>query len=404
MTRSTVLHHESATVADVRRANAYAVLEAVWREGVVTADDVITATGLSRGSVHDLCEQLMRSGWVQEVRPERPHPGAGRPARRYSFNRQAGLLVGIEAGVSRVRASVADLGGAVLGHAELATADTRAEPRSVLVRQALEGALRQAGADARDVLCLVIGVPAPVSADGRNAFHGNPFWEAMNPDLVDVLAAPGRTVLVDNVVNLVASAEAAEGQAKDVDDFIVLSIDEGFGAGVVVGGQLLRGAHGGVGELRWLDHLTGVGAPTGVATLAVQLARAAIEQHRGPSTLAGTAFDAHAVFAAAEAGDDLARGVVDEIGRRLTLIVSTLTALLDPSIVVLAGHVARSCELARRAVERGLPDHLLPPFPTVVLSTLGDDAVTTGALHRALEQVRSNALAITPPRTSTRET
>ena len=105
---------------------------------------------------------------------------------------------------------------------------------------------------------------------------------------------------------------------------------------------------------------------------------------------------------AAAADDRLATEVVGEIGRRLTLVVATLVTLLDPALVILSGHVARSCERPRRAVEAGLPQYLPPPFPAVGLSPLVDGAVTTGALDRAMAHTKQTALSVSLSRVAHR--
>ena len=89
---------------------------------------------------------------------------------------------------------------------------------------------RSASASEDDVLCVVVGVSAPVDVDGRTVLRHNPYWEAMNPDLVDRLRLRGQCVLVDNDVNLAATAEAGRGHAHGVQNHVTLMVDEGFGS------------------------------------------------------------------------------------------------------------------------------------------------------------------------------
>lgn len=55
--------------------------------------------------------------------------------------------------------------------------------------------------------------------------------------------------MVDNDVNLSAVAEGAEGQARGMRDYAVISIGTGLGGAVVTNGQLVRGRHNAAGEL-----------------------------------------------------------------------------------------------------------------------------------------------------------
>ena len=59
----------------------------------------------------------------------------------------------------------------------------------------------------------------------------------------------GRPVLVDNDVNTLTVAEQWFGRGHGVDDFVVVTVGEGVGAGIVVDGRLYRGARGAAGEI-----------------------------------------------------------------------------------------------------------------------------------------------------------
>ena len=159
---------------------------------------------------------------------------------------------------------------------------------------------------------MAVGVPAPVDRDGRTTFQDNPFWELMNPDIgAHLRDRHGWTILTDNDANLAAVAEHWRGHGATARCHVTLLAGERFGAGVVDDGRLLRGAHGGVGEMRYLDFVDGVGSADGIAALVREDARAQLHRLDGrtgsslqdvdPATL-----DAASVFAAALDEDPLA--------------------------------------------------------------------------------------------------
>ncbi len=74
---------QTATSPLLRRLNAIAVLNALRRSGPVTAAELMDATGLSRPTVHTVCDQLIELGWVTELAGRRPLNKTGRPARCY---------------------------------------------------------------------------------------------------------------------------------------------------------------------------------------------------------------------------------------------------------------------------------------------------------------------------------
>jgi predicted NBD/HSP70 family sugar kinase len=84
------------------------------------------------------------------------------------------------------------------------------------------------------------------------------------------------------------------------------------------------------------------------------------------------------VFAAARAGDAVARAVVDEEARRIARHVAPVAAVADVGLVVLGGGIGANPELLD-GVRRRLAEWLPYP-PRVELSSLADGAVLMGAL------------------------
>lgn len=382
----------------VREANADAVLGAVWDAEPVTGSDLMAATGLSRATVHDVCEELIGLGWVREVENQREHGDyrKGRPARRYGFDGRGRVVVGVDAGQHRTSATATDLHGTVLGHAEVVTParPAGAAARLAGIARTVRAALRDAGSAEELLLAVAVGVPAPVDAAGRTPARGNAFWALMNPGIGEQLRAEhGWTVLVDNDANLAALAEGWRGHGRGLSSFVTLLAGERFGAGVVQDGTLLRGARGGAGEMRFLDLVEGVGGAEGIAARVRDDARAALATTAAPSSLrSGRVPEAEDVFAAARAGDALALGVLAAVGDVTARVVATLASAFDTERVVVAGAVAASAEpVLATALER-LPRYFDPPLPQVLASQLGVDVVTVGAVRRALDHVRRTAV------------
>jgi predicted NBD/HSP70 family sugar kinase len=385
----------------VREASARLVLDHVWDVSPVTGTDLMAATGLSRATVHDVCEELIERGWVREVANQREHGDyrKGRPARRYAFDPLAGLVVGVDAGQHRVGAIVADLRGVELGrHQSPPRAGFGgAGERTAAVGDAVTAALAAADVPAERVLAVTVGVPAPVDAGGRTAFRGNPYWERMNPDLGRRLRERhGWRTIVDNDANLAALAEGWRGHGRGVRHFVALLAGERLGAGIVEDGRLVRGVRGGAGEMRFLGLVTGVGSPDGIARIARDWAREALAEPGAESVLAGADGepDAAAVFAAARAGDALASEVVDRIADRMARVIATLASLVDTDLVIISGRVAASCGPLVATLQERLARHGDPP-PRVLASALGGDAVMLGAVKRCLDDVREHALHLT---------
>ncbi|MGC0274594.1 ROK family protein [Pseudactinotalea sp. Z1739] len=399
-----------------RLGNATDVLRQVWSTESFTGSDVIAATGLTRSTVLGLCADLLARGWIQELDDTRRagQYSKGRPARRYGFDSHAGHVVGVDAGQHRITASVADLDGSILASAVEIDPGGEISPakRRRMVLGAIRAALEQRGEHPGPVLALVIGVPAPVDAEGVSPDGHEGYWSRMNPGLAQAASSLAQRVVVDNDANLAAVAEGAVGAGRDLRSFAALLSGERFGAGLIVDGALLRGRLGGAGELRLLELVEGVKGSHGLGHLARDLIRQAIEDGEVPcdselpqSVATGEEHpDAIAVFAAARAGDEVAIGIVDELAERLARVCAVIATMLDLERIVVSGAIAPALDHLVHEATRRLTEHVHPPVPTIVASSLGGDVVRAGALHRALAIVQEDPLAFTVGRQATHST
>jgi predicted NBD/HSP70 family sugar kinase len=230
----------------------------------------------------------------------------------------------------------------------------------------------------------------------------------MNPDLRGLVAEWAPIVRVENDASLAAVAEGATGAAREHKDYVAVLAGERLGAGVVIDGRLLRGAHGGVGEAVAFDHVEGVGGAYGLGYRLAEWARADIEAGvipeghvfagggagAGAAGGAGAGVDAKAVLELARAGDPWATGLVERAGAWLARLVGVYGTFYDPSLIVVAGAVADSLDPVIAAARRLVAAELDLPAPEIVASSLGADVVAVGATMAAVESARAGVLAL----------
>ncbi|WP_345712271.1 ROK family protein, partial [Kineococcus glutinatus] len=272
------------------------------------------------------------------------------------------------------------------------------------------GVLRGAGVAQDAVLSVGLAVPGPVTGDGHVDAVERWLPGLARADLRAALGGvAGWPVLVENDANLAVLGERWRGTAAGVDDVVLLLAGERFGAGVFLGGRLLRGAHGGTGELGVLRLVEGVGDADGVGAVARRLGAEAVARAGGRTRAAasrgGALFravggdpervDAEVVFAAARAGDPAAAAVVDAVAARLARVVAVVASVLDPALVVLGGAVAGAGDVLLPAVEREAAPLCRWP-PLLRASALGERAVVSGAVRLALDDVAGRLLDLGP--------
>ena len=229
---------------------------------------------------------------------------------------------------------------------------------------------------------LPIGVGTPGSVSQRTGLMKNCNTVCLNGrDLPgDLRGRLGRPVVVENDANCFALAEAVSGAGQGAPVVFGIIMGTGVGGGVVICGQLLRGAQHITGE--WGHHSIDPGGPTCYCgrrgCVERYLSGPAVEEQcltrtGAPATMAEIVTRARSREAAAGAVFDR---FVDHFGRALANVVS----ILDPDVIVLGGGLSNIDELyeaGREAVARYVfNDELRTP---ILCNRLGDSAGVFGA-------------------------
>jgi len=209
---------------------------------------------------------------------------------------------------------------------------------------------------------------------------------------------------INTDVNGAALAEGRWGAARGLDDFAYITVGTGIGGGIVIGGELIRGAHGISGELGHVmavrdGHPCGCGAKgcleqyaSGKALTRFAQFEAATRPGDGEHLLSLVGGDPHKltgplVTKAAMAGDPIAVDAFSQIGYWLGRGLADLTQILDPQILVVGGGVIEAGELllapARAAFAEGLPSRARFPVADIVAASMGNTAGVVGAADLA---------------------
>ena len=396
----------SQTVVDggTGRASVDGVLNFAWDAGIFTATDAMDASSLTRSTAIEAIDTLIAAGVLREL-PNARVAGeyrAGRPARRFELQPDAGVVVALDAGDTHLTAAVADLAGATLVRRQIAVSPTQTvDERRAAIVDHVAATLADADIPRERVLALCAGVAAPVTMRGASPPHPEGFWERTNPGLIDALTEWADVVEVKNDAQLAAAAEGTEGGAVGSRDYVALLAGERLGAGVVIDGHLLHGAHGGVGEMFAFDFIRDVDSAFGLGPSLERHAREAIAAaasdpdaapRAGLAALEPSAVQGRDVLELAAAGDPMAVQVTEAIGHVLARIVGVLGNMFDPERVIVCGAIADGIQPVLDAAQKTLAAQIHLPAPTLLRSTLGGDVVIRGALARARESARTVAL------------
>jgi predicted NBD/HSP70 family sugar kinase len=357
-----------ATPRLLRRLNAQLVLDAVRETGPARVAELVTRTGLSRPTVDAVAADLVRLGWLEEIAAEPPR--RGRPARSLAFRADAGYVAGLDIGEVKVRAAVADLRGEIVAERVHAFTD---DARLEQVRQTAAATLKAAGLRRRDLLAACVGCTGAMDAK-----RGRVLFSTVFPAGFDLASAMRRTMgpcVIENDCNLAVMAERWCGAAQRLDDVVCVLAGERIGAGIVMGGRLMRGHMGAAGELSFVSALDLEPGAHGVAQLIRQL----------------SGEDAPDVVAAAAAGDAEAAAIVERASRWAGHGVVTTAQIVNPELVVIGGGVARAGEVLLAPMRR-LLEEAAPVPPQLVASPLAERGPLLGAIRLALDDLELRLL------------
>ncbi|MDX3924318.1 MAG: ROK family transcriptional regulator [Shinella sp.] len=245
----------------IRQSNEIAALQALHRSGRLSRADLARMLNLNRSSSGHIIAELTSAGLVREVaeeRPERPSYGrAGRPGVMLELVPDAVFFIGVEIGVEHIATVQIDLQANIVS-----TSSEAFKGPSVSVEAAVERAIELALKPIpREALgrCEGFGISTPSQMDRNGNVHFAPLLGWRNVNLVELTRPrlPVRVpVLAENDANAFAiGATYGNGDVQPgVTLFIVL--ESGVGGGIVVDGNLFRGANGLAGEIGHL-HMTG---------------------------------------------------------------------------------------------------------------------------------------------------
>jgi predicted NBD/HSP70 family sugar kinase len=384
----------------VGRPSLGQVLDFAWGRGPFTATEAMAGASLTRSTTIDAIDTLVEAGVVREL-PNARDAGqysGGRPARRFELPSDLGAVIALDAGDTHLGVTVADLARTPLAHlrTDLDPRHTVGQRRTAILKH-LEAALADSGVPRDRILALCAGVAAPVTRNGSSPPHPDGFWERTNPGLAEVLAGWAPVVEVKNDAVLAAAAEADLGEAVGCRDYIALIAGERFGAGAVVDGHMLHGAHGGVGEMVLLDHVRGVGSADGLGPTITRIARELLASGAAAADgalarLATEGLRAEGILALAADGDLAAAEVVRGAGAHLARVVAVLGSTYDPERVIVCGAIADAIEPVLDAARTALRPMLHLPAPKILRSQLGADIVLAGAVSTALAAARTIGL------------
>jgi glucokinase len=287
-------------------------------------------------------------------------------------------VIGVDLGGTKLAAAFVDGKGQVSMQTILAV-DTSSSLASVnQIVEVTRELIRAKGAK-KTISGIGVAVPGLVRRDGTVWAPNLKGWKRMA--LAQRLKrALGLPVIVESDRNAAVLGESWCGGARGKSDAIVLMLGTGIGAGILSGGNLVRGAHELSGCAGWMVVAEKYGREAqNVGQLESLAAGPAIAR-------AARAMNAQSVAEAARRGDRTSINIYLEAGRLLGYGVANLVSLFDPEIVVIGGGLAQASDLFLDALRKAVKERAQPIAARrvrIVTSPLGSHANLLGVARLA---------------------
>ena len=306
---------------------------------------------------------------------------------------------GVDIGGTTIKMGFFETTGNLIDKWEIKT-NTENKGESMLsdVAQSIDNKLAQEGISKDDVQGVGIGVPGPVTSDGVVNRCVNLGWGVKNVQ-EELSSLTGLKVKVGNDANVAALGEMWQGAAKGSKDVIVVTLGTGVGGGIIVDGKIVAGATGAGGEI---GHITvneaeiepcncgqyGCLEQYASATGIVRMAKRKLAKSDEATTLRNMEdLSAKIIFDEAKAGDEIAKGLVDELGKILGSALSNIACVVNPEVVVIGGGVSKAGTILTDVIKKYFIEtsFLACKDAKFVLAELGNDAGIYGCVQMILD-------------------
>lgn len=351
--RRTVPGRTKASTLDSRVHNRSLILATLYQDGAMTRAELGRVTGLTAPTVSALVAELDQEGLLADIGP-REGVRRGKPAGLVRIVDDAVCVIALDLSHSdRFAGVITDLRGRVMARSQVPIGDALGTAAEKLVFLLAADLVDQAP---RPVLGIGVGTPGIVDADGVIRQAGHLEWTdlPLARRLTERFGVPAR---VGNDINA-ATLGARHFRGVAAHNVMVVSIEHGVGAGLIVGGELVEGEQFAAGEI---GHVTvdDDGDPC-------------ICGRRGCLDLLIDA--AHVRAALAAAGEAGHRGVLERAGRALGVVLAPIVSALNLNEIVLAGPADLVDGPFRESVARTVQGRTLAPISAAVaVRALGGD-------------------------------
>jgi len=388
--------------SNVRDNNLRFILNTIIQEEPLSRADIVRATRMSKPTVSNLTDHLIRRGIISEIGMGESQ--GGRKPILLRFNSTLRYLIAFEMGRVGYRIAIADLKGNLLKKID-GEYDLRIglHERLEMTKDRTLGGLYDLGLDLREILKIICIAPGVYVERGQE-MKWYPVTDGR--DLRDMRGYFQKNfhheVIFDHSTKLSLLGEKIRGKARGYENVLYIDFAYGLGCSFMIDGNVYFGSNNSAGEIGYfysnLDEFTrGTIVPCELGALEMNLSGYALrrkgmeaaERHPDSQILTLVRGEinrvtAKTVFEAALLDDQAATNILKESFSYFNMALCNVINLLTPELVILGGGFSNAGDLLLSLIEQEIGDKVLM-MPQIVISDLKNDASIIGGVHYLIQ-------------------
>lgn len=330
----------------IKELNRYKILNTIRSFGLISRIDLSRESGLSQASITGLTAELTKEGLIEEKKSG-AYEGGRRPM-LLSICPDGAFVIGVDLSISSINVVIMNLQAEIksFNSTKLNKKNYTAEEIVDLTAQAIQECMWEAAFSKDQISGVGIGIPGLVDSNsGIIRFLPNYGWENVN--FRDMLQKKiNHPTYIDNSSNNLACTEQWFGEGKGIDNFVVITIENGVGSGTIINGQLVRGFSGTASEF---GHITV--DPEGPLCRCGK--RGCVEAFCGNNSIIRDAVEAYNkglidfnsienitfedILEKINTHEDVLKKIYIPAGKMLGMGISHLIAMLNPNKIIITG-------------------------------------------------------------------
>ncbi len=390
----------SANLDLIRAINQFNILNSIRARGAVSRSEIADMTGQSRASVTTITARMIENGLIfeknTEVTGER-----GRNRVLLALNPDAVFVVGVKLAAAKMSCAVCDMKGETSStivkeeNFRRKNVDFITDYMEKLIHETVE----KAGLSLNNISGLGIGVPGVVDSS-TGICHWSPLYEAGEAQLKDrIYERLSIPTYIENDANALTLAHQWFGEGKGVDNFLVITLEEGVGMGIMANGQLFRGSRGFAGEMGHVPAdpegeecicgkkgcLSTVLGGMAIVQKAERVARAGLWIRNTDSEITF-----REVVDAAKSGQKELADILNKAGHTLGIGLSVLINIFNPEKIIISGQGVEAGDLMFGPMNDAVNRHTfgdMLPLTKIVIPEWRDTDWAKGAASLVLQEL-----------------